>query len=124
MNSHFSDLRVHRVACIVDCGLVISLAGFEGQVESGITWGLSATLHGKIDFRDGGAQQENYSDFAVMRMDEMPAIETHLVPSQAPPSGFGEHSVPPIAPAVANVLFAATGRRVRRLPITPAKLRG
>ena len=118
-----SDLRVHRIACFVDCGLVINLAGLEGQVESGITWGLSAALHGKIDFRNGGARQETYSDFRVMRMNEMPAIETHVVPSQAPPSGFGEHSVPPVAPAVANAVFDATGRRVRRLPITAAKLR-
>jgi len=117
------DLRVHRVACVVDCGVAINLAGLEGQIESGITWGLSAALHGKIDFRDGRALQESYTDFEVMRMDESPAIETHVVPSQAPPSGFGEHSVPPVAPAVANAVFAATGRRVRRLPITPARLR-
>jgi isoquinoline 1-oxidoreductase beta subunit len=119
----FGDLRVHRIACFVDCGLVINPAGLEGQVESGITWGLSATLHGKIDFRDGGARQETYADFEVMRLDEMPAVETHLVPGQDPPSGFGEHAVPPVAPAVANALFAATGKRVRRLPITPARLR-
>ena len=118
-----SDLRVHRVTCVVDCGVAINLAGLEGQIESGITWGLSAALHGKIDFRDGRALQESYTDFEVMRMDESPVIETHVVPSQAPPSGFGEHSVPPVAPAVANAVFAATGRRVRRLPITPAKLR-
>lgn len=111
------DLRVHRVTCVVDCGLVINPLGLEGQVESGITWGLSAALHGKIDFRDGGAQQSTYSDFEVVRMAEMPVIETHIVPSKAPPSGFGEHAVPPVAPAVANAVFAATGRRVRRLPI-------
>src|SRR5207249_2219608 len=99
-----SDLRVLRVFCVVDCGVAINPAGLEGQIESGITWGLSATLHGKIDFRDGGARQESYTDFAVMRMGEMPAIETHIVPSQAPPSGFGEHAVPPVAPAVANAV--------------------
>ena len=116
------DLRVHRIACFVDCGVAINLAGLEGQVESGITWGLSATLHGKVDFRNGGAVPETYADFEVMRMNEKPAIEMHLVPSQAPPSGFGEHAVPPVAPAVANAVFAATGKRLRRLPITPAKL--
>ncbi len=119
----FSGLRVDRVACIVDCGVAINRAGLEGQIESGIAWGLSATLRGKIDFRAGGALQESYADFAVMRMDEMPAIETHILPSQAPPSGFGEHPVPPVAPAVANAVFAATGKRVRRLPLTPARLR-
>jgi isoquinoline 1-oxidoreductase subunit beta len=112
-----SDLRVHRIFCIVDCGLAINPAGLEGQVESGITWGLSATLHGKIDFREGQAQQGTYGDFRVMRMDEMPAIETHIVPSGAIPSGFGEHPVPPVAPAVANAVFAATGKRVRKLPL-------
>jgi isoquinoline 1-oxidoreductase beta subunit len=118
----FGDLRVHRVFCAFNCGLPINPAGLEGQVESGITWGLSATLHGKIDFRAGRAQQGTYSDFRVMRMNEMPAIETHIVPSGAPPGGFGEHSVPPIAPAVANAIFAATGRRLRRLPITKEDL--
>ncbi|MGH9748279.1 MAG: molybdopterin cofactor-binding domain-containing protein [Candidatus Acidiferrales bacterium] len=113
----FSGLRVHRIVCAVDCGLVINPAGLEGQVESGITWGLSATLHGKIDFREGRAVQGTYGDFRVMRMNEMPAVETHIVASDASSGGFGEHSVPPVAPAVANAVFAATGRRVRRLPL-------
>jgi isoquinoline 1-oxidoreductase beta subunit len=118
----FSDFRVHRICCAVDCGFVINPAGLEGQVESGITWGLSATLHGKIDFRGGRAQQGTYKDFRVMRMNEMPNIETYLIPSSERPEGFGEHPVPPVAPAVANALFAATGKRMRSLPITPEKL--
>jgi isoquinoline 1-oxidoreductase beta subunit len=118
----FGDLRVDRIVCVFDCGLPINPAGLEGQVESGITWGLSATLHGKIDFRNGRPEQETYNDFKVMRMSEMPAIETHIVTSNARPGGFGEHPVPPVAPAIANAVFAATGRRVRRLPITPAEL--
>jgi isoquinoline 1-oxidoreductase subunit beta len=118
-----SDLRVERVTCVFDCGFPINPEGLEGQVESGITWGLSATLHGKIDFRQGQAVQQTYSDFAVMRMDEMPAIETHILPSTAPPGGFGEHPVPPVAPAISNALFAATGKRVRKLPITPVELK-
>jgi isoquinoline 1-oxidoreductase subunit beta len=117
-----SDLRVHRIFCIVDCGLAINPAGIEGQVESAITWGLSATLHGKIDFRHGQAQQGTYGDFRVLRMNEMPAIEMHMVPNGASPSGFGEHPVPPVAPAVANAVFAATGKRVRKLPIEPNML--
>jgi isoquinoline 1-oxidoreductase beta subunit len=117
----FSDLRIHRVFCVFDCGLPINPAGLEGQVESGITWGLSATLHGKIDFRAGRVRQGTYSDFRVMRMNEMPVIETHIVPSSSPPGGFGEHSVPPVAPAVANAVFAASGRRLRRLPL-PKKI--
>lgn len=118
----FSDFRIHRICCAVDCGFVINPAGLEGQVESGITWGLSATLHGKIDFRGGRAQQGTYQDFRVMRMNEMPNIETYLVPSTERPEGFGEHPVPPVAPAVANALFAATGKRMRSLPITSEKL--
>ncbi len=116
------DFRLEKVYCVVDCGLVINPAGLEGQVESGITWGLSAALHGKIDFRSGSAQQASYNDFKVMRMGEMPAIETFIVPGDAAPAGFGEHPVPPIAPAVANALFAACGKRVRRLPITAESL--
>lgn len=117
-----SDFRIHRICCAVDCGFVINPAGLEGQVESGITWGLTATLHGKIDFRSGRVQQGTYRDFRVMRMNEMPNIETYLVPSTEPPEGFGEHPVPPVAPAVANAFFAATGKRVRSLPITAEKL--
>ena len=112
-----SDSRVEKIVCVVDCGLAINPAGIIGQVESGITWGLSATLHGKIDFRHGVVQQETYNDFRVMRMDEMPDIETHIVPGNARPGGFGEHPVPPVAPAVANAVFAATGKRIRDLPL-------
>jgi isoquinoline 1-oxidoreductase beta subunit len=112
------DLRVHRIVCVFDCGLPINPLGLEGQVESGITWGLSAALHGKIDFRNGRAQQGTYSDFRVVRLNEMPVVETHIVPSDAPPGGFGEHAVCPVAPAVANAIFAATGKRVRKLPIS------
>ena len=112
------DLKVHRIVCVFDCGLAINPAGLEGQVESGITWGLSAALHGKIDFRNGVAQQTGYHDFQVMRMNEMPAIETYIVPSDAPPGGFGEHPVAPAAPAVANAIFAASGRRLRKLPLS------
>lgn len=117
------DIRVHRIVCAVDCGLVINPLGLDGQAESGITWGLSATLHGGIDFQDGGAVQSGYSDFQVVSIDEAPAVETHIVDSGHPPGGFGETAVPPVAPAVANAVFAATGKRIRKLPITPAKLK-
>src|ERR1700687_2331741 len=116
------DIRVYRIFFVTDCGLVINPGGLEGQAESGIIWGLSATLHGKIDFRNGAAVQENFTDFEVIRMDESPEIETHIVASDHPPGGFGETAVPCVAPAVANAIFAATGKRVRRLPITAEKL--
>jgi isoquinoline 1-oxidoreductase subunit beta len=117
------DIRVHRIICAADCGLAINPAGLEGQAESGVIWGLSATLHGKIDFKNGAAVQQNFNDFEVVRMDGSPKIETHILASDHPPGGFGETAVPCVAPAVANAIFAATGRRVRRLPITAEKLR-
>ena len=118
-----SDLRVERVTCAVDCGLVLHPPGLIGQAESGITWGLSYALLGKVDFRDGRAVPRGYGDFRVMRMNQMPAIDLHVVPSTERPGGFGEHPVPMVAPAVANAVFAATGIRQRRLPITPESLR-
>ena len=117
-----SDLKIERIVCVVDCGFPINPLGLEGQVESGITWGLSATLHGKIDFQKGQVVQQSYRDFRVMRMNEMPRIETHIVPSISSPGGFGEHAVPPVAPAVTNAIFDATGKRLRRLPFAAGSL--
>jgi isoquinoline 1-oxidoreductase beta subunit len=117
-----SDLRVERVVAVVDCGLALNPLGIEGQTESGITWGLSATLLGKMDFRRGRATKSNFGDFEVLRIDRMPRVEIHILPSAEPPGGFGEHPVPTVAPAVANAVFRATGRRVRRLPLTPEEL--
>jgi isoquinoline 1-oxidoreductase beta subunit len=116
------DIRVHRIVCALDCGRIINPLGLEGQTESGITWGLTATLHGRIDFKNGTAVQENYTDYELLRMDQAPIVETYHMPSERPPGGFGETAVPPVAPAVANAVFAATGKRIRRLPITPEKL--
>jgi isoquinoline 1-oxidoreductase beta subunit len=117
------DIRIHRIVCALDCGRVINPLGLDGQTESGITWGLTATLHGRIDFKNGTAVQENYLDYEVIRINEAPVIETHFIPSDLPPGGFGETAVPPVAPAVANAIFAATEKRIRRLPITPERLK-
>ena len=111
------DVRVHRVVCAIDCGQVVNLGGLEGQVESAVLWGLSATLHGRITFADGRVEQSTYGDFPVMRMRDAPRIETWTVPSDLPPFGVGEQPVPPIYAAVANAVFAATGKRLRELPI-------
>ncbi len=116
------DVRVDRVVTSIDCGVVLNRLGVMGQAESGIAWGLSATLGGKIDFRNGAAVQGTYADFAVLRIDDMPQLVVDLVDSDANPGGFGEHPVPLVAPAVANAVFAATGSRVRSVPITPAAL--
>ena len=118
-----SDLRVERVVAAVDCGIALNPLGIQGQAESGIAWGLSATLLGKMDFKNGRAEQGSFGTFSVLRIDQMPKTEIHILRSDARPGGFGEHPVPHVAPAVANAVFAATGRRVRELPITPDRVR-
>jgi isoquinoline 1-oxidoreductase beta subunit len=112
-----NDLRVHRVVAAVDCGLVINPLGVEGQVESGITWGLSTVIGGEITFADGAVQQSSYADYPVVRLSQAPTVEVHVVPGGTAPLGLGEPPVPPVAPAVCNAVFAAIGRRVRRLPL-------
>ncbi|HET7617990.1 MAG TPA: molybdopterin cofactor-binding domain-containing protein, partial [Vicinamibacterales bacterium] len=113
-----SDLRVERITTAVDCGIALNPLGVEGQTESGIAWGLSAALYGRMDFRQGAPVQSTFGDFHVLRIDQMPALDTVILDSGAAPGGYGEHPVPLVAPAVANALFAATGRRVRELPLT------
>jgi len=123
LSPDLSDLQVHRIVSVIDCGLVMNPLGLLGQAESAITWGLSYARHGRLEFRDGRAQAHGYDDFTVTRMEDMPPLEIQLVPGDAPPSGFGEHCVPMVAPAIANAVFAACGVRVRRLPITPEAIR-
>jgi isoquinoline 1-oxidoreductase beta subunit len=117
------NVHVERVVAAVDCGIVVNPTGVEQQIEGGIIWGISSALGGEITFRGGAAQQSTYADFAVARMRDTPVIETHIIPSTgSEPFGMGEPPVPPIVPAIANAIFAATGKRVRDLPITPDKL--
>ncbi len=116
------DVKVHRVVSAVDCGQIVNRLGVEGQVESGIAWGLSYALKGEITIQGGRVVETNYSEFPVLSLPEMPRLETHLVDSDRPPSGLGEQPVPCVAPAVANAIFAATGKRPRRVPIRPADL--
>jgi isoquinoline 1-oxidoreductase beta subunit len=115
-------LRVHHVVCAVDCGHVINPAGVEQQIQSGIVYGLSAMLKGAITIERGRVVQGNFNHYDVLRIDEMPVVEVHIVPSQAAPGGIGEASTPTIIPAVANAIFAATGKRLRKLPIRPEDL--
>ena len=107
------DVRVHRVVCAVDCGQVINRSGLDAQFEGGVMWALSA-LKGEVTFANGATVQGNYNDFPVVRMREAPVVEVHVVPSTLRPFGIGEQPVPAVGPAVANAVFAATGRRVRR----------
>ncbi len=116
-------VRVQRVVCAVDCGLVINPAIAEAQVEGSVVQGLSAALKSEITFAAGRVQQNNFDTYPLLRLDEMPTIETYFVASSENPSGLGEPALPPLAPAVANAIFAATGKRVRRLPIRPGDLR-
>jgi isoquinoline 1-oxidoreductase beta subunit len=110
-------VRVRRVVCAVDCGQVVNPFGVEQQIKSGIVFGLSAALKGGITIDRGRVQQQNFHNYDVLRIHEMPEIEVHIIPSTAAPAGIGEASVPPIAPAVCNAIFAATGKRIRKLPI-------
>jgi isoquinoline 1-oxidoreductase beta subunit len=116
-------LKVYRVVCAVDCGIVMNPKIVEAQMESAIAFGLTATLKSAVTIRKGRIEQSNFDDFPLLRMDEMPKVEVHIVPSTNPPSGIGETGVPSIAPAIANAVFAATGKRVRKLPIRPDDLR-
>jgi isoquinoline 1-oxidoreductase beta subunit len=109
--------RVDRMVCAMDCGTVVNPDAVEAQLEGAIVFGLSAALHGEITVRGGAVEQSGFEDYPILRMREIPEIETHLVPSRARPGGVGEPGVPPVAPAVANALAAATGRRIRCLPL-------
>jgi len=110
-------LRVHRVVCAVDCGPVVNPDIVRAQMEGGIVFGLTAALYGEITFEKGRVRQGNFHDYPMLRMHEMPQIEVHIVPSEDKMGGAGEVGVPPVAPAVANAVFALTSKRIRRLPI-------
>lgn len=110
-------IRVQRVVSAVDCGTAVNPAGVRDQTESAITMALTAALKDEITIRDGRVVQGNFDDQPLLRIDEMPEIDVHLVPSREPPGGVGEPGVPPLAPALANAVFAATGQRLRRLPL-------
>lgn len=114
-------VRVHKVTCAIDCGVAVNPLMIAAQMESGIAFGLSAALHGRITLKDGRVQQSNYHDYPALRLPEMPAVETHVVASSEKPGGVGEPGLPPIAPAVANAVFALTGQRLRSLPLALAK---
>jgi isoquinoline 1-oxidoreductase beta subunit len=115
-------LKVHRMVCAVDCGHVVNPAIVEAQIQSGIVYGLSAALKSGITIKNGRVEQQNFHQFEVLRIDEMPVVEVHIVKNENAPGGIGEASTPTTAPAVANAIFAITGKRLRRLPIRPEDL--
>jgi isoquinoline 1-oxidoreductase beta subunit len=110
-------IRVHRVVCAIDCGPAVNPDGVCAQLEGGIIFGLTAALYGEITLERGRVMQRNFNDYRMLRIHETPAIEIHIVPSTGKMGGVGEPGVPPIGPALANALFAATGKRFRRLPL-------
>jgi len=115
--------RVHRVVCAVDCGRIANPGIIRRQMQSAVNYGLAAALHGEITFKDGRVEQKNFDDYPVLRMSEAPAIDVHILPSERSPGGVGEPGTPALAPALANALFALTGKRIRRLPIRVNDLR-
>jgi isoquinoline 1-oxidoreductase beta subunit len=110
-------IRVHKVWCVIDCGFAVNPNLIRQQLESAIVFGLSAALGGEITIQNGQVQQSNFHDYPMLRMDECPVIESHIMASTEPPEGVGEPGTPPIAPAVANAVFALTGKRLRALPL-------
>ncbi len=114
---HGQALKIHRVAAVVDCGLVVNPLSAESQVQGAIAFGLTAALFGEINIAGGAVRQSNFRDYRLLRMTEMPPIDVHFLPSEIPSTGLGEPGVPPIAPALTNALFAATGKRVLSLPL-------
>jgi isoquinoline 1-oxidoreductase beta subunit len=115
-------VRVHRVVCAVDCGTVINPDTVKAQMEGGIVFGLTAALKTEITLKNGRVEQTNFHDYQMLRIFESPKIEVYIVPSTANPTGVGEPGVPPVAPALANAIFAVTGKRIRRLPIRASDL--
>jgi len=111
-----SGLRVHRVVCAADVGIVVNPGIVAQQLESAVIFALSAALHGRIDIVGGVVRQTNFPSYRLVRLADSPRIETHLVASTDPPGGVGEIGTPPLAPALANALFALTGKRRRELP--------
>jgi isoquinoline 1-oxidoreductase beta subunit len=111
------QIRVDRVVIAVDCGIAVNPDVVKAQMEGGMGFGLSAALLSELTLKDGQVQQSNFHDYQVLRMDRMPQVEVYIVPSAEPPTGVGEPATPVIAPAVANAIFAATGQRLRRLPL-------
>jgi isoquinoline 1-oxidoreductase beta subunit len=113
-----TDVKVHKVACVVDCGIAINPSTVEAQMESAIVYGLSGAAYGKISIANGRAEQGNFPTYPVVRMAQMPVIKVEIMPSTEPHGGVGEPGTPPIAPAVVNAIAKLTGKRLRSLPLS------
>jgi len=111
------QIRVHKVTCVVDCGQAVNPDIVRSQMEGGIIYGLTAALYGDLNLEAGAVKESNFHDYRMLRMNESPEIEVVIVDSGTEPTGVGEPGLPPIAPAVANAVFKATGQRLRSLPL-------
>src|SRR6202022_4712001 len=117
------SVRVRRVVCAVDCGTVVNPDTVRAQIQSAIMFGITAALYGEITLKDGRVEQANFDTYQILRLNEAPAVEVHIVQNLEPPGGMGEAGTSAIVPAVANAIFAATGKRLRKLPVDPAQLK-
>ena len=116
-------VRVRRVVCAVDCGTVVNPDTVRAQIQSGIMFGITAALYGKITLKDGRVEQTNFDTYQILRMDQAPAIDVHIVQNFEPPGGMGEAGTSAIVPAVANAIFAAIGKRPRKMPVDATALK-
>ena len=121
--SRDGTVRVHRVVCSVDCGISVNPDTIQAQIQSGIMFGATAALYGEISLKNGRVEQSNFDSYQVLRLNEAPAIEVHIITSSDPPGGMGECATSAIVPAISNAIFAATGKRLRKLPIDAHELR-
>jgi CO/xanthine dehydrogenase Mo-binding subunit len=117
------EVRVHRVVCAVDCGIIVNPDTVKAQIEGGVIFGISGALWGEVTLKNGRVEQSNFHDVRVLRMNETPAIEVHLIRNGEAPGGIGEPGTAVTAPALANAVFAATGKRIRKLPLKADQLR-
>ena len=118
--SESGDVRVHRIVCAVDCGTVVNPDTVKAQIEGGVVFGIGGALYGEVTLKNGRVEQSNFNNYRTLRMNETPLIEVHLVRNLEPPGGIGEPGTAVTAPALANAIFAATGKRIRKLPLVPA----
>ena len=111
------NIRVHKVVCVVDCGTAVNPDVVRAQMEGGIMFGLTAALYGDLTLASGEIRESNFHDYPILRMNDSPEVEVIIVDSGTEPTGVGEPGLPPIAPAVANAVYRATGQRLRSLPL-------
>ena len=116
-------VRVRRVVCAVDCGIVVNPDTVRAQIQSAIVFGVTAALYGKITLKDGRVEQSNFDTYQMLRINEAPAVDVHIVENTEPPGGMGEAGTSVVVPAVANAIFVATGKRLRKMPVDTAVLK-